>query len=147
MKHCALQVALLSGSLSKGYLSESLSSEICISPFGYGEICWRISKAVLYGCMVMNPNRSCFQGCAEVADAVQHRYPTHCAYLRFIKIQHDRPFRHYDRSFRSERKIGYVKSEQAAHVRSKRPVRSIGISGQLEAKCAVQLPVKNNLGS
>ncbi len=38
------------------YLNEMLSSKICVSPFGYGEICWRDFEAVLCGCLLVKPS-------------------------------------------------------------------------------------------
>jgi hypothetical protein len=38
------------------YYRELTSSKICISPFGYGEICWRDFEAVLCGSLVIKPD-------------------------------------------------------------------------------------------
>jgi len=38
------------------YYQEMLSSKICVSPFGYGEICWRDFEAVLCGCVLFKPD-------------------------------------------------------------------------------------------
>jgi hypothetical protein len=38
------------------YYLELKSSKICVSPFGYGEICWRDFEAVLCGCLLVKPN-------------------------------------------------------------------------------------------
>jgi hypothetical protein len=38
------------------YYQEMTSSKICVSPFGYGEICWRDFEAMLCGCLVIKPN-------------------------------------------------------------------------------------------
>ena len=38
------------------YYLELQSSKICISPFGYGEICWRDFEAVLCGCLLVKPD-------------------------------------------------------------------------------------------
>lgn len=35
------------------YDSEMANSKICISPFGYGEICWRDFESVLWGCLMI----------------------------------------------------------------------------------------------
>ena len=40
------------------YYQEMTSSKICISPFGYGEICWRDFEAMLCGCLVIKPDMS-----------------------------------------------------------------------------------------
>lgn len=40
------------------YYREMQSSRICVSPFGYGEICWRDFEAVLCGCLVIKPDMS-----------------------------------------------------------------------------------------
>jgi len=42
--------------LESEYYREMESSKICISPFGYGEICWRDFEAVLSGCLLVKPN-------------------------------------------------------------------------------------------
>lgn len=38
------------------YAQEMLKSKICVSPFGYGEICWRDFEAVAYGCLLVKPD-------------------------------------------------------------------------------------------
>lgn len=38
------------------YLREMLDSKICVSPFGYGEICWRDFEAVMCGCLLVKPD-------------------------------------------------------------------------------------------
>lgn len=40
------------------YYQEMLSAKLCISPFGYGEICWRDFEAILCGCLVVKPDMS-----------------------------------------------------------------------------------------
>jgi Glycosyl transferases group 1 len=40
------------------YYQEMRSSRICISPFGYGELCWRDFEAILMGCMLVKPDMS-----------------------------------------------------------------------------------------
>ena len=40
------------------YYDEMLGSKICISPFGYGEICWRDFEAILCRCLVLKPDMS-----------------------------------------------------------------------------------------
>ncbi len=40
------------------YAEEMRSSRICVSPFGYGEICWRDFEAVAYGCLLFKPDMS-----------------------------------------------------------------------------------------
>jgi len=40
------------------YYQEMLRSRICVSPFGYGEICWRDFEAVLCGCVLVKPDMS-----------------------------------------------------------------------------------------
>ncbi|WP_347989157.1 glycosyltransferase [Methylomonas sp. AM2-LC] len=40
------------------YYEEMLFSKIYISPFGYGEICWRDFEAVLCGCLLIKPDMS-----------------------------------------------------------------------------------------
>lgn len=38
------------------YAEEMLTSRVCVSPFGYGEICWRDFEAVAYGCLLIKPD-------------------------------------------------------------------------------------------
>lgn len=40
------------------YYREMSSSKICVSPFGYGEICWRDFEAVLCRCLLIKPDMS-----------------------------------------------------------------------------------------
>jgi hypothetical protein len=40
----------------KQYYSEMRRSRICVSPFGYGEICWRDFEAILCGCLLVKPD-------------------------------------------------------------------------------------------
>jgi hypothetical protein len=40
------------------YYEELRSSRICVSPFGYGEICWRDFEAVLMGSLLVKPDMS-----------------------------------------------------------------------------------------
>ncbi|MBV8884481.1 MAG: glycosyltransferase family 1 protein [Chroococcidiopsidaceae cyanobacterium CP_BM_RX_35] len=42
----------------KEYYKELLRSKICVSPFGYGEICWRDFEAVLCRCLLVKPDMS-----------------------------------------------------------------------------------------
>jgi hypothetical protein len=43
------------------YFREMRRSRICVSPFGYGEICWRDFEAVLSGCLLVKPDVSHIQ--------------------------------------------------------------------------------------
>lgn len=40
------------------YYNEMLSATICVSPFGYGELCWRDFEAVLCSCLLVKPDMS-----------------------------------------------------------------------------------------
>ena len=40
------------------YYREMMRSKICLSPFGYGEICWRDLEAILCGCLLIKPDMS-----------------------------------------------------------------------------------------
>jgi hypothetical protein len=42
----------------KEYYDEMRSSRICISPFGYGELCWRDFETVLMGSLLIKPDMS-----------------------------------------------------------------------------------------
>lgn len=38
------------------YYAEMRRSTICVSPFGYGELCWRDFEAILCGCLLVKPD-------------------------------------------------------------------------------------------
>jgi len=38
------------------YYREMRRSRICVSPFGYGELCWRDIEAILSGCLLVKPD-------------------------------------------------------------------------------------------
>jgi hypothetical protein len=38
------------------YYAEMQHSTICVSPFGYGELCWRDFEAILCGCLLVKPD-------------------------------------------------------------------------------------------
>ena len=38
------------------YYEEMLRSKICVSPFGFGELCWRDFEAILCGCLLVKPD-------------------------------------------------------------------------------------------
>ncbi len=38
------------------YAQEMMDSRISVSPFGYGEICWRDFEAIAYGCLLFKPS-------------------------------------------------------------------------------------------
>jgi hypothetical protein len=40
------------------YHSEMLRARVCVSPFGFGEICWRDFEAVICGCVLVKPDMS-----------------------------------------------------------------------------------------
>ena len=42
----------------KDYYREMQRGRICISPFGYGEICWRDFEAIVCGCLLIKPDMS-----------------------------------------------------------------------------------------
>ena len=76
------------------YYLEMQSSRICISPFGYGEICWRDFEAMLCGCLslsqtwamlrlvliYLSPTRPMFQSNGTYADLEEK-----CSYY----LEHD----------------------------------------------------------
>ena len=38
------------------YYEEMLRTRICVSPFGFGELCWRDFEAILCGCLLVKPD-------------------------------------------------------------------------------------------
>lgn len=51
-------VARGSGVHQARFLSEMRHCKVCLSPFGYGEVCWRDYEAVLTGAVLMKPDMS-----------------------------------------------------------------------------------------
>lgn len=48
------------------YNQELLRSRICVSPFGYGEICWRDFEAIICGCLLVKPDMGHLQTYPDV---------------------------------------------------------------------------------
>jgi hypothetical protein len=48
------------------YYEELLRSRICVSPFGYGEVCGRDIEAITCGCLLIKPNMSHIQSRPDV---------------------------------------------------------------------------------
>lgn len=40
----------------QAYYAEMRAARICVSPFGYGELCWRDFEAILCGCLLVKPD-------------------------------------------------------------------------------------------
>lgn len=40
------------------YMAELMESKLCLSPFGYGEVCWRDFEAIACGAMLIKPDMS-----------------------------------------------------------------------------------------
>jgi hypothetical protein len=38
------------------YIKELKNSKVCVSPFGWGEVCYRDFEAAIYGCVLIKPN-------------------------------------------------------------------------------------------
>jgi hypothetical protein len=55
------------------YYREMLSSRICVSPFGYGEICWRDYESILCKCLLVKPD----MGHAETNPDIFQPYKTY----------------------------------------------------------------------
>lgn len=51
------RVAIPRGRVSQAdYDRELREAKICVSPFGYGEICWRDFEAIMAGCLLVKPH-------------------------------------------------------------------------------------------
>jgi hypothetical protein len=48
------------------YYREMMRSKICLSPFGYGEICWRDFEAILCGSLIVKPDMTHLQTTPDV---------------------------------------------------------------------------------
>ena len=54
----SLKLAVGTGIRWSKFMDELRHSKICLSPFGYGEICWRDVEAMLAGCVVLKQDMS-----------------------------------------------------------------------------------------
>ena len=66
--------------LPERYVEEMLSSKICISPFGYGEICYRDCEAAAYGCLLFKPDMSHAESNPDVFRAFETYVPVRWDY-------------------------------------------------------------------
>lgn len=57
------------------YYDEMRSSKICVSPFGYGELCWRDFEAVICGCLLVKPDMAHLQTTPNIFAAGQTYIP------------------------------------------------------------------------
>lgn len=57
------------------YAEEMLSTKICVSPFGYGEICWRDFEAIAYGCLLFKPDMGHVQAKPDIYKAHETYVP------------------------------------------------------------------------
>jgi hypothetical protein len=57
------------------YAEEMLSTKICVSPFGYGEICWRDFEAVAYGCLLFKPDMGHVQAKPDIYQPLRTYVP------------------------------------------------------------------------
>jgi hypothetical protein len=61
------------------YLDELLRSKIVVSPFGYGEICWRDFEAIICGAVLFKPDMS----------HVQTRPNVFIPYITYVPLKWD----------------------------------------------------------
>jgi len=59
----------------KQYQQEMIASKICVSPFGYGEICWRDFEAVAYGCLLFKPSMDHVDSQPDIFQALRTYVP------------------------------------------------------------------------
>jgi hypothetical protein len=57
------------------YAREMMTSKVCVSPFGYGEICWRDFEAIAYGCLLFKPNMQHVQSRPDIFQPFQTYIP------------------------------------------------------------------------
>jgi hypothetical protein len=62
------------------YYLEMLDSKICLSPFGFGEICWRDFEAVLCGCLLVKPDMSHIETSPNIFRAYETYVPVRWDY-------------------------------------------------------------------
>tara|TARA_R110002096_G_scaffold205718_2_gene391694 strand:+ start:763 stop:1830 length:1068 start_codon:yes stop_codon:yes gene_type:complete len=63
------------------YYEEMLRSRICVSPFGYGEICWRDFEAILCGCVLVKPEMSHLETAPDIFVPNETYIPVRWDYL------------------------------------------------------------------
>lgn len=62
------------------YYREMSGSKICVSPFGYGEICWRDFEAVLCGCLIIKPDMNHIETTPDIFKPYQTYVPVRWDY-------------------------------------------------------------------
>jgi hypothetical protein len=62
------------------YYMEMMRSKICVSPFGYGEICWRDFEAVLCGCLLVKPDMRHIETIPDIFKAYETYVPVRWDY-------------------------------------------------------------------
>ena len=62
------------------YYREMLNSKICLSPFGFGEICWRDFEAVICGCLLVKPDMSHIETTPNIFRAYETYVPVRWDY-------------------------------------------------------------------
>jgi spore maturation protein CgeB len=62
------------------YYREISGSKICVSPFGYGEICWRDFEAILCGSLIIKPNMDHIETTPDIFKAHQTYVPVRWDY-------------------------------------------------------------------
>jgi hypothetical protein len=79
------------------YYQEMRSSKICISPFGYGEICWRDFEAILCGCLLIKPDMGHIETNPDVFKPYRTYVPVRWDYSdleekcrQYLECEHDR---------------------------------------------------------
>jgi hypothetical protein len=131
----ALPVLLPQGRVPPGqYAQEMLDSKVCVSPFGYGEICWRDFEAVAYGCLLMKPD----MGHAESRPDIFRPFET---YVPVAWDFHDLAgkIRHY--ASHAEESAAIVARAREVLAQSLEPAWFSGVFGELlEAVRSVQGP-------
>lgn len=71
-----LAILLPEGRVSPAqYAEEMTHSRICLSPFGYGEICWRDFEAIAYGCLLFKPSMDHVESRPDIFQAFETYVP------------------------------------------------------------------------
>ena len=62
------------------FMAEMADSKLCLSPFGYGEICWRDIEAVVAGAVLIKPDMSHMETSPEIYEAGETYLPVQWDY-------------------------------------------------------------------
>ena len=70
----------------KLFMSELRNSKLCLSPFGFGELCWRDIEAILSGAVLIKPDMSHLETLPDLYEAEETYLPVRWDYSNFEEV-------------------------------------------------------------